>query len=93
MMLVATINFQESNTMLSFDSANSFNSISRHRMLPALAETIPVATGHAINVYPREDPKQMFAVSGRRRTTEVILPAVGYNKAEIWAPCVTAQTP
>ena len=39
--LTATLGFKESCTILSYDGANTFNSIYHHRFLPALAEIVP----------------------------------------------------
>ena len=39
MVLSATLGFEEGCTILSYDGANAFNSIYRHSLLPALAET------------------------------------------------------
>ena len=41
MALTATLGFEEGCTILSYDGANAFNSIYRHRFLPALAEIVP----------------------------------------------------
>ena len=45
MALTATLGFEKGCTILSYDGANSFNSIHRHRFLPALAEIKLVRTG------------------------------------------------
>ena len=39
--LTATLSFEEGYTILSYDGANTFNSIYRHRFLPALAAVVP----------------------------------------------------
>lgn len=49
MVLAATLGFQESCTTLSFDGAIVFNDIYCHRIFPALAELIQVATLNATN--------------------------------------------
>ena len=41
MALTATLDFEEGCTILSYDGGNAFNSIYRHRFLPALAESFP----------------------------------------------------
>ena len=41
MVLTATPGFEEGCTILSYDGANVFNSIYRHRFLPALVEIVP----------------------------------------------------
>ena len=41
MAFTATLGFEEGCTILSYDGANAFNSIYRHRFLPALAEIVP----------------------------------------------------
>ena len=78
MALAANLAFQEGRTVLSFDGANAFNSIYRHRMPPALAEIIPSATIYATNLYARQPPKLLFAMEGR--ATEVIPSARGVQQ-------------
>ena len=41
MALTATMGFEEADTILSYYGANDFNSMYRHRFLPALAEIAP----------------------------------------------------
>ena len=41
-----------------------FNSIHRHRYLPALAENVPLVVPYASNLYAREPPKLLFALDG-----------------------------
>ena len=41
MALTATLRLEEGCTILSYDGTNGFNSIYRHRLLPALAEIVP----------------------------------------------------
>ena len=41
MALTATLGFEEGCTILSYDEANAFNSIYRHRFLPAVAKIVP----------------------------------------------------
>ena len=41
MALTATLSLEEGYTILSYDGASAFNSIYRHRFLPALAEIVP----------------------------------------------------
>ena len=64
MMLTATLDFEEGCTILSYDGANDFNSIYRHRFLPALAETVPSVAPYASNLYEREPSKLLFALDG-----------------------------
>ena len=47
-----------------YDGANAFNSIYRHRFLPALAEIVPSVVPYASNLYAREPPKLLFALDG-----------------------------
>ena len=61
MALTATLGFQEGCTIASYDGENAFNSIYRHRVLPALAEIVPSV---ASNLYAREPPKLLFALDG-----------------------------
>ena len=64
MAFTATLGFEEGCTILSYDGANAFNSIYRHRFLPALAETVPSVVPYASNLYAREPPKLLFALDG-----------------------------
>ena len=64
MALTATLGFEEGCTILSYDGANAFNSIYRHRFLPALAEIVPSVVPYASNLYAREPPKLLFALDG-----------------------------
>ena len=54
MALTATLGFEEGCTILSYDGENAFNSIYRHRFLPALAEILPSVVPYASNLYARE---------------------------------------
>ena len=62
MALTATLGFEEGCTVFSYDGANAFNSIYRHRFLPALMEVTPLVVPYASNVYAREPPKLLFAL-------------------------------
>ena len=64
MALTATLGFEEGCTILSYDGANTFNSIYRHRFLPTLAEISPSVVPYASNVYAREPPKLLFTLDG-----------------------------
>ena len=64
MALTATLGFEEGCIILSYDGANAFNSIYRHRFLPALAEIVPSVVPYASNLYAREPPKLLFALDG-----------------------------
>ena len=64
MALTATLGFEEGCTILSYDGANAFNSVYRHRLLPALAEIVPSVVPYASNLYAREPPKLLFALNG-----------------------------
>ena len=64
MAFTATLGFEEGCTILSYDGADAFNSICRHRFLPALAEIVPSVVPYAINLYAREPPKLLFALDG-----------------------------
>ena len=61
---IATLGFEERCTVLSYDGANAFNIIYRHRFLPALAETVPSGVPYASNLYAPEPPKLLFALDG-----------------------------
>ena len=60
----ATLGFEEGCTILSYDGANAFNSICRHRLLPALAEIVPSVVPYTFNVYTRDPTKLLFALDG-----------------------------
>ena len=62
MAFTATLGFEEGFTILSYDGANTFNSIYRHRFLPELAEIVPSVVLYASNLYARGPPKLMFAL-------------------------------
>ena len=64
MALTPTLVFEEGCTNLSYDGANAFNSIYRHRFLPALAEIVPSVVPYASNLYAREPQKPLFALDG-----------------------------
>ena len=51
MAFTATLGFEEGCTILSYDGANAFHSIYRHRFLPALAEIVPSVVPYASNLY------------------------------------------
>ena len=57
MALTAILGFKEGCTVLSYDGANSFNSIYHHRFLPAIAEIVPSVVPYALDLYVREPPK------------------------------------
>ena len=65
MALTATLGFDEGCTILSYDGANTLNSIYRHRFLPALAEIVPSAVPYTSNLCAREPLKLLFAQNGR----------------------------
>ena len=54
MVLTATLGFEESCTILSYDGTNVFDSIYRHRFLTALVEIVPSEIPYASNVYAQE---------------------------------------
>ena len=62
MALTATLDFEEGCTIFSYDGANAFNSIYRHRFLPALAEIIFLVVPSASNLYAWESPILLFAL-------------------------------
>ena len=64
MAFTATLGFEEGCTILSYDGANAFNSIYRHRFLPALAEIVPSVVPYASNLYSQEPPELLFALDG-----------------------------
>ena len=64
MAFTATIGFEEGCTILSYDGANAFNSIHRHRFPPTLTEIVPSVVLYASNSYAREPPKFLFALDG-----------------------------
>ena len=56
MAVTAVLGFKEGCTILSYDGANSFNSIYHHRFLPALAEIVPSVVPDALDLYVGELP-------------------------------------
>ena len=64
MALTATMGLEERCTIRSYDRANAFNSIYRHRFLPALAEIVPSVVTYASNLYAREPSKLLFTLDG-----------------------------
>ena len=64
MAFTATPGFQEGCIILSYDGANAFDSIYRHRFPPALAEIVHSVVPYASKLYAREPPKLMFARDG-----------------------------
>ena len=64
MALTATLDFEEGCTILSYDGANAFNTIYRHKFLSAIAETVLSVVPYASNLYAREPPKPLFALDG-----------------------------
>lgn len=50
----ATLEFQEGRSSLSFDGADAFNSIYRHRTVPALAKVLPKAMRYVSNTHVHE---------------------------------------
>ena len=65
MVFTATLGFEEGCTILSYDGANAFDSIYRHRFLPALVEIVPSEIPYASNLYAQEQhPKLLVALDG-----------------------------
>ena len=79
MALTATLGFEEGCAIPSYDGANAFNSIYRHRFLPALAEIVPSVVPYPSNLYAREPPKLLFALGGGG--LEVVESARGVQQA------------
>ena len=52
--LSATLGFEEGCTILSYDGADDFISIYRHRFLPALADIVPSVVLFVANLYGRD---------------------------------------
>ena len=70
MVLTATLGFEESCTILSYDGANAFSSIYRHRFQSALAEIVSSVVPYASKLYAREPPKLLFAIDGGLEVAE-----------------------
>ena len=79
MVLTATPGFKMGCTILLYDGANAFNSLYRHRFLPALAEVVPSVVPYASNLYAREPRKLLFALGGG--DLEVVESARGVQQA------------
>ena len=60
MALTAMLGFEERCTILSYDGANAFNSIYRHRFLPALAKSVPSVAPYASSLYTQEPLKPCY---------------------------------
>ena len=76
MVLTSTLlDVEEGCTILSYDGENTFNSIYRHRFLPALAEIVPSLVPYASNLYAREPPNLLLVLDGGG--LEVVEPARG----------------
>ena len=92
MAFIATLGFEEGCTILSYDGANAFNSIYRHRFLPVLAEIVPSAVSYTLNVYARDPPKLLFALDGGG--LEVVESARGVQQGCNLGPlCYSAGSP
>lgn len=90
MALAATLRFQEGCIILSFNGANAINNISRHQMIPTLADLILVATRYATNLYSHHPPKLLFAIE--RHTTEIIPSVHGMQQGCSFCPaCYSAS--
>ena len=50
MALMATLGFEEGCAILSYDGTNAFNTIYRHRFVPAVAEIVPSVVPYAANL-------------------------------------------
>ena len=57
MALTATLGFEEGCTILSYDGANAFNGIYRHRFLPALTEIFFLSASLRIKLGRTATPK------------------------------------
>ena len=89
MALTATLGFEEDCTILSNDGTNAFDSIYRHRFLPALAKNVPSVVPYASNLYAREPPKLLFVLDGG--LLEVVEPARGVQQRRNLGPlCYSA---
>ena len=64
MVLTAALSVEESCTFLSYDGAKVFNSIYRHKFLPAVAEIVPSGSPYASDLHACEPPKLLFALDG-----------------------------
>ena len=64
MPLTTKLGFEEGCTIFSYGGANAFESIYRHRFLPALAEIVSSVVPYASNFYARKPPKLLFALDG-----------------------------
>ena len=64
MALTATLAFEESCIIISYDGENAFISVYHHKFQSALAEIVPSVVSYALNLYAREPPKLLFALDG-----------------------------
>ena len=89
MALTVKLGFEGGCTILSYDGANAFHSIYRHRLLPALAEIVSSVVPYASNLYAREPPKLRFALDGGG--LEVVKSAGGVQQGRNLGPlCYSA---
>ena len=63
-MLTASLGLEEGCIILSYDGANAFSSIYRHRVMRARADIVPSVAPYASNLYVREIQKRLFALDG-----------------------------
>ena len=91
MALTATLGFEHGCSILSYDGANAFNSIYRHRFLHALLEIVPSVVPYASILYARETPKLLCALEGG--DLEVVESAQGVQQGCNLGPfCYSARS-
>lgn len=67
---IARQGFEEGCTILSYDGANTLNSMYRHTFLPQLAVVTPVAVNYATNFYAGKSPKLLLAMQDETTVTK-----------------------
>ena len=73
MALTTTSGFQEDCPIFSYDGANAFNSMYRHRVLPALAEVVSTVVPYAANLIQR-DFLQEVVYGGLAKLVKALVP-------------------
>ena len=80
---------QQGSSLLSFDGRNAFNSLKRSKILPALAEIVPVALPYVVNLYALEPPKLLYKM--RHGGTRVVASCSGVQQGCTLGPlCFSA---
>lgn len=85
--LAATLSFEDGSATLSFDGQSAFNSMFRHRFLPALTAVISIAVTYATNPDAGVSTKLIFAMEDG--TAAIVGSARGLLKLVDLGGCAT----